>query len=75
MAPVYGWVRRDRDTRDWVRIIRTEYVEVSRKNGKTTLATGQGLYLTAADGEEGAQVVAAAASKDQAKFCFDPART
>ncbi len=40
----------------------------------TTLAGGQAIYLTAADGEDGAQVVAAAAGKDQAKFCFDPAK-
>lgn len=71
LAPVYGWVRPN-DAGDYVRIIRLEYVDVSRKNGKTTLAGGQALYLTGADGEPGAQVYAAAVAKDQARYCFDP---
>lgn len=73
IAPVFGWVVRN-DAGAWVRVVRTLYVEVPRKNGKTTLAGGLAMYLTAADGEQGAQVVAAAASKDQAKLCFDPVR-
>lgn len=73
IAPVFGWVHRN-DAGDWVRVVRNLYVEVPRKNGKTTLAGGLAMYLTAADGEAGAQVVAAAASKDQAKLCFDPVR-
>jgi phage terminase large subunit-like protein len=71
LAPVYGWVRRN-SAGMWVRIARTEYVELPRKNGKTTLAGGQALYLTGGDGEPGAEVYAAAAGKDQAGFCFEP---
>jgi phage terminase large subunit-like protein len=74
LAPVYGWVRKN-DAGHWVRIIRTQYVELPRKNGKTTLAGGQACDLTCADGEAGAQVIAAAAGKDQARFCFDPIKT
>lgn len=74
LAPVFGWVVKDPDSGLWVRVVRTLYVEVPRKNGKTTLAGGLAMYLTAADGEPGAQVVAAAASKDQARLCFDPVR-
>jgi phage terminase large subunit-like protein len=74
LAPVYGWVRRDPATKQWVRIIRTEYVEVPRKNGKTTLSGGQAAYLTTADGEAGAQVIAAAAGKEQAGYCFNPVK-
>lgn len=74
LAPVYGWVRKN-DAGHWARIIRTQYVELPRKNGKTTIAGGQACYLTCADGEAGAQVIAAAAGKDQAKYCFDPIRT
>ena len=72
-APVYGWVRRN-DSGRMVRVARTEYVELPRKNGKTTMAGGQALYLTGADGEAGAQVLAAAAGKDQASFCFAPVK-
>lgn len=75
LAPVFGWVRWDDDADDWVRIIRTLYVEVPRKNGKSTLSGGIGLYLTAADGEPGAQVVAAATSERQASFVFSPIKT
>jgi phage terminase large subunit-like protein len=73
LAPVYGWVRKN-DRGAYVRVARTEYVELPRKNGKTTLAGGQALYLTGADGEAGAQVLAAAAGKDQASFCFTPVK-
>jgi len=71
LAPVYGWVRLN-DSGHWARIARTEYVELPRKNGKTTISGGQACYLMGADGENGAQVIAAAASKPQARFCFDP---
>ena len=73
IAPVYGWVYHD-SAGELVRVARTEYVDVPRKNGKTTLAGGQAVYLTGGDREPGAQVYALAAGKDQARFCFDPAR-
>lgn len=73
LAPVYGWVR-ENDNGDWVRIIRTEYVDIPRKNGKSTIGGGQAIYLTAADGEQGAQVFAAGTAKDQARYVFDPIR-
>lgn len=71
IAPVFGWVRKN-EYGEWVRIIRTLYVDVPRKNGKSTLCGGLALYLTAADGEAGAQVIAAATTKDQAGFVFAP---
>lgn len=71
LAPVFGWVKRNSGGR-WVRIIRSLYVDVPRKNGKTTLSGGIAIYLTGADDEPGAQVLAAATTKDQAKFCFEP---
>lgn len=73
LAPVYGWVRRN-DAGNWARIIRSEYVDIPRKNGKTTIAGGQAIYLTAADGEAGAEVYALAASEKQARYCFDPVK-
>lgn len=73
LAPVFGWVRKN-EFGEWARVIRRLYVDVPRKNGKTTLVGGLGLYLTAADGEQSAQVVAAATTKDQARFAFDPIR-
>lgn len=74
LAPVFGWVHRSPDSGNWVRIITIAYFEMPRKNGKTTTVGGIGIYLTAADGEFGAQVVAAATTKDQAGFVFEPVR-
>lgn len=71
LAPIFGWVKQD-DYGDWVRIIRNFYLDIPRKNGKSTLAGGLAIYLTAADGEPAAQVLAAATRKDQARFVFDP---
>lgn len=73
LAPIFGWVHED-ENGDIVRCIRSGYVELSRKNGKTTTAGGVGIYLTGADGEPGAQVYSAAAAKDQARFLFDPVK-
>ncbi|WP_280441065.1 terminase large subunit [Nocardia brasiliensis] len=72
LAPVFGWVHLDGDLGIYVRIIRTLYVELPRKNGKSTLAGGIGIYMTTADGEEGAQVIAAATRLEQAQFVFAP---
>jgi len=53
---------------------RTAYLEVARKNIKTSLGAGLGLYLAFADGEYGAEVYSAAMKKDQAKICHDEAQ-
>ena len=70
IRPMFGWKRRD-GTRKY----RTVYVEIPRKNGKTTVAAGIGLYLLFADGEQGAEVYSAAADRDQAAIAFDLARS
>lgn len=72
IAPIFGWVTRDAFGAV-LRIIRNAWIEVPRKNGKTTIASGLGLHLAFADGEAGAQVIAAAGSKDQAMNAFRPA--
>lgn len=56
------------------RRFRTAYVEVPRKNGKSTLLAGVGLYFLGPDGEMGAKVYSAAASTHQARIVFDAAR-
>lgn len=71
IAPVFGWVRKNEAGR-FVRIIRTLYVDVPRKNGKSTMCGGLAIYLTAADGEAGAQVLAAATTSQQASYVFAP---
>lgn len=74
IAPVFGWVRWDDEADGYTRIVRKLYVDVPRRNGKTTLSGGVAVYLMAADSEPGAQVYAAATSEKQARFTFDPIR-
>jgi phage terminase large subunit-like protein len=65
---LFGW----RDT-DGSRRYRQVYVEVPRKNGKTSFAAVVALYLLLADGIEGAEVYAAATKKDQARIVWQSA--
>jgi len=60
---VFGWKRADGTRR-----YRTVYVEIPRKNGKTTLLAGTGIHLLIADGEPGAEVYSAATKRDQARL-------
>lgn len=60
---LFGWKRADGTRR-----FRTCYLEVARKNGKSTLAAGLGLFLMTADGEPGAEVYSAATKRDQARI-------
>jgi phage terminase large subunit-like protein len=46
---------------------------VARKNGKTTLAAGIGLFLLTADNEAGAEIYSAATKRDQARISHDAA--
>lgn len=69
VAPVFGWKHPDGS-----RIVRTAWIEIPRKNGKTTIGSGLGLVLLVADGELGAEVYSAAAGKVQARQLFDPAK-
>ncbi len=50
------------------RRFRVAYNELARKNGKSTLAAGIGLYLLVADGEPGAEIYTAATKRDQARI-------
>lgn len=81
---VFGWKRDGSDV--WVEVtpqgtedtrhtrrFRTLYLEVARKNGKSTLAAGIGLFMLAADGEPGAEVYTAATKRDQARITHSEA--
>ena len=61
---LFGWKKADTGTRRF----RTSYLEISRKNGKSTMSAGVALYLLECDGEQGAQVYSAATKRDQAKI-------
>jgi phage terminase large subunit-like protein len=61
--------------RDGFRRFRTSYLEVPRKNAKSTLTSGIGLYMLALDDEGGAECYSAATTRDQAKIVWSDART
>lgn len=60
---LFGWRKKDGSRR-----FRISYLEVARKNGKSTLAAGVALYLLDGDKEPGAEVYSAATKRDQAKI-------
>src|SRR3984885_12450501 len=68
IGSIFGWVGTD-----GYRRFRTAYMEIGKGNGKSPMCGGIGLYLMAADGETGAEVYAAAATRDQAKILFKDA--
>ena len=69
VANLFGWV-----DFDGYRRFRFAYVEVPRKNAKSTLAAGIALYMAFADGEQGAEVYSAATTRDQARIVFETAQ-
>ena len=69
IRPLFGTLRED-----GLRQYRTCYVEVPRKNGKSTLCAALALYMLCADGESGAEVVSAASDRAQARLVFEVAQ-
>lgn len=67
---LYGWRRK----KDGSRRFRRAYLEVARKNGKSTFAAGNGLFMLDGDGEAGAEVYVLATKRDQAKIIFEEAQ-
>ncbi len=69
LAVEFGWLR----IADKLRRFRVSWNEFPRKNGKSTLSAGKGLYLLTADAEAGAEVYTAATKRDQAKIIWSEA--
>lgn len=65
IGSLFGWKRKD----GWRRF-RRAYIEQGKGNGKSPLAGGIGLYGLMADGEAGAEVYSAGATKEQAGILF-----
>lgn len=70
VGSIFGWI--DRETKR--RRFRVADLFVPRKNAKSTIAAGIGLYMLSADGEFGAEVYSGATSEDQAYEVFEPAK-
>lgn len=78
IKPLFGWKRTEHDgvkrPETDVRRYRMAYLEIGRKNSKSTLAAGLGLYLLLCDGEPGCEVYGAAADREQARIVFGIAK-
>lgn len=66
---LFGWIRPDGTRR-----YREAFIYVPKKNGKTILTAGIGLFLFFCDGEPSAEIYAAAADKEQAAILFEIAK-
>lgn len=66
----FGWIRK----KDKSRRFRTVMVFVPRKNGKSIIGGGVGLYMFSADGEFGAEIYSGATTEKQAWEVFRPAK-
>ena len=70
VACVFGWKRKDTSLRRFRRV----YIEVARRNGKSTLLAAIALFMLLMDGESAAQIYSAATKRDQAKIVWGEAR-
>ncbi|MBJ6623657.1 terminase large subunit [Streptomyces sp. DHE17-7] len=74
IAPIFGWLYVNEELGRAVRVIRAAWVEVPRKNGKSTLSSGVALTLLAADREIGPEVYTAGVDREQASRIFNDAK-
>src|SRR5262245_6278602 len=65
VANLFGWVRWSAKWQRWVRRYRECLLYVPRKNGKSPLVAGLGLYVLFEDAETGQQNYLAASTRDQ----------
>jgi len=68
ISTLFGWKRQDGTRR-----YRTAYIEIPRKNGKSTLCAAVALYMLygRAVAEPGGEIYSAAAEREQASIVFD----
>lgn len=74
IRPIFGTVVYDRRLRRWVRRYNLAWLEIARKNGKTTLMAGIALVLLCADDELEAEIYGCACDRDQATLVYQTAK-
>jgi len=67
----YGTLDADEETGQLHRHYQYLYEDIPKKNGKTEVAAGLGLYHLVADGEKNPQVYICAADKENASICYN----
>lgn len=68
LSRIFGWVFYSKDWGREIRRFRKANIWVPKKNGKSPMAAGVGLYLLARDGESGQKVFSIAKDGKQAKI-------
>lgn len=66
-SPKFGTIGGPRAYKEW-------YLQLPKKQGKSTISSSLGIYFLGYDNEPGAEVYACAADKKQARIVFDQAR-
>ena len=69
IGDLFGWKQEN-----GLRKFRTAYIQIGRKNGKSTLCAAIGLYMLFADNERGSEIFSAAADRSQAGIVFEIAK-
>ena len=70
VGDIFGW----KNKKTYLRKYRTVFIEVPRKNGKSTLCAAIGLYMLFADEERGSEIYSAAGDRSQAGIVFEIAK-
>lgn len=68
---LFGWVHKGTG----IRRFKKAYIQVGKKNAKTTLLGGVCLYMMVGDGEQSPRVYTAAVDREQARLLFESARS
>ena len=71
LCVIFGWKNKETGKRRFKRV----YIEVPRKNAKSTLSSGVANYMLTADDEPGAEVYSAATTGEQARIVFNDSCT
>jgi len=69
IGDLFGWKQEN-----GLRKYRTAFIEIPRKNGKSTLCAAIGLYMLFSDDERGSEVYSAAGDRAQAGIVFEIAK-
>ena len=69
IGDLFGW-----KNEEGLRKFRTAYIQIGRKNGKSTLCASIGLYMLFADDERGSEIFSAAGDRAQAGIVFEIAK-
>src|SRR5690606_26923396 len=64
---LFGWKVKTTGLRKYTEA----FLQIPRKNSKTTLSAAISIYMLVGDGEQGGELVAGASTRDQARISFD----